>query len=242
MKNRLNRCEIAWRVARDIPNGSYVNLGVGMPLAVADYVPEDREVIFHSENGVLGMGPKPPDDQVDWDLTNAGKMPVTLLPGGCFFHHADSFAMIRGGHIDICVLGAYEVGENGDLANWILPDKKQAPAVGGAMDLAAGAKKVFLMMDFCSKDGEPKLLQRCKLPLTGVGCVTSVYTDVAIVDVTDSGFVVREMIEGVDLDYLQARCGTKLRLADNWQVLKTPKIDLPEMKTVPPGVASAKRA
>lgn len=238
MDHRLNRFQIAWRVARDIPNGSYVNLGVGMPLAVADYVPSDREVIFHSENGVLGMGPKPAEDKIDWDLTNAGKMPVTLLPGGCFFHHADSFAMIRGHHIDICVLGAYEVAENGDLANWILPDKKQAPAVGGAMDLAAGANKVFLMMDFCSKEGEPKLLSRCKLPLTGVSCVTSIYTDIAIVDVTDGGFVVREMVEGIELDYLQARCGAKLRLADQWQRLSVPKIEPPAMKqALPPRVA-----
>jgi 3-oxoacid CoA-transferase B subunit len=200
------------------------------------------EVTLQSENGMLGMGPFPGENEVDPDLINAGKQTITQLPKTSFFSSADSFAMIRGGHIDICVLGAYEVAENGDLANWILPDKKQAPAVGGAMDLAAGARKVFVMMDFCSKDGAPKLLKQCTLPLTGVTCVTSIYTDIAVIDRTDNGFVVREIVDGIDLDYLQARCGARLRLADNWRPLTAPPIEPPAMKqAVPPRVAAKSR-
>jgi len=224
MSAKLSRFQIAWRVAQDLEEGSYVNLGAGMPLAVSNYVPAQREVVFHSENGILGMGPKAVQGQEDKNLRNAGNISISLLPGAAFFHHADSFAMIRGGHIDVCVLGAYQVAENGDLANWMLADSPRAPAVGGAMDLATGARKVFIMMDYCSKDGAPKLLKECTLPLTGLGCVSSVYTDIAVVDVDSTGFVVREMIEGLDIDTLQERSGAPVRLAENWQTLTAPEL------------------
>ena len=225
MTRPLSRVQIAWRIAQDIANGSYVNLGAGMPVLVADYVPADREVIFHSENGILGMGPKPEPGEEDDDLINAGAGYATLLPGGCFFHHADSFAMIRGGHIDICVLGAYQVSQHGDLANWILPDSNTTPAIGGAMDLVAGSKQVFVIMEHCSRDGAPKILKECSLPLTGVGCVSAIYTDLCVIDVTDDGLVVREMIEGMDIDTLQARTGADIRLAEDWKVLAVPPIE-----------------
>ena len=225
MTQPLSRLQIAWRIAQDIANGSYVNLGAGMPVLVADYVPADREVIFHSENGILGMGPKPEPGAEDDDLINAGAGYATLLPGGCFFHHADSFAMIRGGHIDICVLGAYQVSERGDLANWILPDSNTTPAIGGAMDLVAGSKQVFVIMEHCSRDGAPKILKECSLPLTGVRCVNAIYTDLCVIDVTDGGLLVREMIEGMDIDTLQSRTGADIRLAENWKVLAVPPIE-----------------
>jgi 3-oxoadipate CoA-transferase beta subunit len=225
MTQPLSRLQIAWRIAQDIANGSYVNLGAGMPVLVADYVPADREVIFHSENGILGMGPKPEPGAEDDDLINAGAGYATLLPGGCFFHHADSFAMIRGGHIDICVLGAYQVSERGDLANWILPDSNTTPAIGGAMDLVAGSKQVFVIMEHCSRDGAPKILKECSLPLTGVRCVNAIYTDLCVIDVTDSGLLVREMIDGMDIDTLQSRTGADIRLAEDWKVLAVPPIE-----------------
>ncbi len=206
----LSRTEMAARVARDIPEGWYVNLGIGMPTAVADYVPLDREVIFHSENGVLGMGPAPEKDKVDPWLINAGKQYVTLRAGGSFCHHADSFSMIRGGHIDLCVLGAFQVAENGDLANWATSENDTAPAVGGAMDLAAGAKRLWVMTDHTTKDGTPKLVQRCSYPLTAVGAVTRVYTNLAVLDVTERGFVVIDMAPGITLEALQARTEAKL--------------------------------
>ena len=223
----LSRIQIAWRIAQDIAEGSYVNLGAGMPVLVANYVPPGREVLFHSENGILGMGPKPLPGEEDDELINAGAAYTTLLPGGCFFHHADSFAMIRGGHIDICVLGAYEVSEQGDLANWILPDSNTTPAIGGAMDLVAGARQVFVIMEHCSKDGSPKILKECRLPLTGLKCVSSIYTDLCIIDVTDSGMQVREMVEGMDIETLQSRTGAAICLAENWQVLSVPELDPP---------------
>lgn len=225
MTHALIRQQIAWRIAQDIPEGSYVNLGAGMPIMVANYVPDGREVLFHSENGILGMGPKPPPGEEDDDLINAGGAYITLLPGGCFFHHADSFAMIRGSHIDICVLGAYEVSEHGDLANWILPNSNTTPAIGGAMDLVAGSKQVFVIMEHCSRDGAPKILKECTLPLTGVNCVSVIYTDLCIIDVTDGGLVVREMIEGMDLEELQARTGAGLRLAHDWRILTAPPLE-----------------
>ncbi|HEX4620649.1 MAG TPA: 3-oxoacid CoA-transferase subunit B, partial [Myxococcaceae bacterium] len=181
---RLSRDELARRVAQDIPEGAYVNLGIGLPTTVAEHLPQDREIFLHSENGVLGMGPKPAPGQVDPDLINAGKEPVTLLPGGCFFHHGDSFAMMRGGHLDICVLGAFEVSVKGDLANWSTGAPDAIPAVGGAMDLAIGAKQVFVMMEHFTKQGQCKVVKACRYPLTGIACVHRIYTDLAVLDVT----------------------------------------------------------
>ncbi len=208
----LSRVEVAARVARDIPEGWYVNLGIGMPTAVADHVPLDREVVFHSENGVLGMGPAPEPDNIDRWLINAGKQYVTLRPGGSFCHHADSFAMIRGGHLDLCVLGAFQVAANGDIANWATSENDTAPAVGGAMDLAAGAKRLWVMMDHTAKDGSPKLVRRCSYPLTAVGAVKRIYTNLAVLDVTECGFVVLEMVPEMTLEALQARTEAQLYL------------------------------
>ncbi|WP_313804639.1 3-oxoacid CoA-transferase subunit B [Sphingobium sp.] len=206
----LNRTEIAARVARDIPEGAYVNLGIGLPTKVADYLPHERDIFLQSENGLLGMGPAPAEEDVDWDLINAGKQPVTLLAGGAYFHHGDSFAMMRGGHIDICVLGAFQVSVKGDLANWHTGAPDAIPAVGGAMDLAIGAKQVFVMMDLLTKSGESKLVERCSYPLTGIGCVSRVYTDVAIFDVGPDGARVVEMVEGMTFARLQELTGVDL--------------------------------
>ncbi len=179
---------MAARLARDIPEGWYVNLGIGAPLKVADYVPMEREVIFHSENGILGMGPMPAPDQIDRWLINAGKQYVTLRPGGSYMHHADSFALIRGGHLDLCVLGAFQVAENGDIANWSMSDNDTAPAVGGAMDLAAGARQLWVVMEHQTKSGDSRLVRRCSYPLTALGAVNRVYTNLAVLDITDDGF------------------------------------------------------
>lgn len=200
---RYTRDEIAARVAKDIPEGAYVNLGIGLPTKVANYLPKEREIFLHSENGVLGMGPAPAPGQEDPDLINAGKQPVTLLTGGCFFHHADSFAMMRGGHLDFCVLGAFQVSEKGDLANWHTGAQDAIPAVGGAMDLAIGAKQVFVMMEHQTKTGESKIVKACTYPLTGIACVSRLYTDLAVIDITERGLVVREMVEGMTLEALQ---------------------------------------
>ena len=186
---RISRDEIAARVARDIPEGAIVNLGIGLPTKVANYLPQDKDIFLQSENGVLGMGPAPAAGEEDWDLINAGKQPVTLLPGGSYFHHADSFAMMRGGHLDICVLGAFQVAVNGDLANWSTGEPDAIPAVGGAMDLAAGAKDVFVMMELLTKDGQSKLVKNCTYPLTGLGCVSRVYTDIAVFQIEPGGVV-----------------------------------------------------
>jgi 3-oxoadipate CoA-transferase, beta subunit len=199
----LTRNEMAARVARDIPEGWYVNLGIGAPLQVADHVPAEREVIFHSENGVLGMGPAPAPDRIDRWLINAGKQYVTLRTGGSYMHHADSFALIRGGHLDLCVLGAFQVAENGDLANWSTSDNDSAPAVGGAMDLAVGARQVWVLMEHQTKSGESRLVRRCTYPLTALDVVKRVYTNLAVLDITAEGFAVREMVEGLTLDALQ---------------------------------------
>ncbi|HZF76464.1 MAG TPA: 3-oxoacid CoA-transferase subunit B [Acetobacteraceae bacterium] len=207
----FSRTDMAARVAADIPEGWFVNLGIGIPTMVADHVPPEREVILHSENGILGMGPAPEKGRENPWLVNAGKQPVTLRPGGSFFHHADSFGMIRGGHIDLCVLGAFEVAEGGDLANWSTGENDMAPAVGGAMDLAAGAKRVWVVMDHTTKDGRPKLVERCTYPLTAMGAVSRVYTNLAVIDVVPGrGFVLREMAPGVTLEALQARTGAKV--------------------------------
>ena len=199
----LTRNEIAALLARDIPEGWCVNLGIGAPLKVADYVPEEREVIFHSENGILGMGPSPPPDKINRWLINAGKQYVTLRPGGSYSHHADSFGLIRGGHLDLCVLGAFQVAENGDIANWSISDNDNAPAVGGAMDLAAGARRLWVLMEHTTKSGDSRLVRRCSYPLTAIGAVKRVYTNLAVLDVTDGGFAVREMVRGLTLDALQ---------------------------------------
>ncbi|MBA1250680.1 3-oxoacid CoA-transferase subunit B [Pseudomonas luteola] len=208
--NRLNRNQIAARVAQDIPEGAYVNLGIGLPTLVANHLPADREIFLHSENGILGMGPAPEEGKEDSDLINAGKQPVTLLPGGAFFHHADSFAMMRGGHLDICVLGAFQVSVTGDLANWHTGEPDAIPAVGGAMDLAIGAKQVFVMMDLMTKAGQSKLVEHCTYPLTGVGCVSRVYTDLAIFDIADGRVYASELVEGLTLESLQEMTGLAL--------------------------------
>jgi 3-oxoadipate CoA-transferase beta subunit len=209
----LDRTAMARRAAQDIPEGWYVNLGIGMPTLIADHVPPEREVIFHSENGVLGMGPAPaPGAENKW-LINAGKQYVTLRTGGAYVHHADSFAMIRGGHLDLCVLGAFEVAENGDLANWATSENDTAPAVGGAMDLAAGAQRLWVLTDHTAKNGRSKIVSRCNYPLTAVGAVRRVYTNLCVLDVAEQGFVVREIAEGLDFDGLQARTDAKLHRA-----------------------------
>jgi 3-oxoadipate CoA-transferase, beta subunit len=210
----MSRRQMAARVAQDIPEGWYVNLGIGIPTLVADHIPAGREVVLHSENGILGMGPAPEPDKVDPWLINAGKQHVTLLEGGCFFHHADSFAMIRGGHIDLCVLGAFEVAENGDIANWATSAADAAPAVGGAMDLALGAKQTWVITEHTTKNGAPKLVERCSYPLTALGAVQRVYTNLAVLDVTPKGFVVREMVPGLSFEALQARTGAALHKED----------------------------
>ena len=210
---KLDRNAIAARVARDIPEGAYVNLGIGLPTLVAGHLPKDREVILHSENGVLGIGPRPAPEDVDPDLIDAGKEPVTLLAGGAFFHHADSFSMIRGGHIDICVLGAFQVSARGDLANWHTGAADAIPAVGGAMDLAAGAKAVFVMMEHVTKSGEPKIVAECAYPLTGVRCVSRIYTDLAVIDVKADGLHVVESVDGLAFEELQRLTGAPLKPA-----------------------------
>jgi 3-oxoadipate CoA-transferase beta subunit len=209
--NRLSRDELARRVAQDIPEGAYVNLGIGLPTLVANHLPRDREIFLHSENGVLGMGPAPAPGEVDPDLINAGKEPVTLLPGGSFFHHADSFAMMRGGHLDICVLGAFEVSEKGDLANWSTGAPDAIPAVGGAMDLAIGAKRVFVMMEHFTKQGQCKVVKTCRYPLTGIGCVHRIYTDLAVLDVTPEGLKVRQTVAGISVAELERLSGVRLQ-------------------------------
>ena len=207
---RLTRDQMAARVARDIPEGAYVNLGIGLPTMVANHLPKDREVFLHSENGLLGMGPAPAKGEEDYDLINAGKQPVTLLPGGAYFHHADSFAMMRGGHLDICVLGAFQVSATGDLANWHTGAPDAIPAVGGAMDLAIGAKKTFVMMEHTTKSGESKIVPACTYPLTGIGCVSRIYTDLAVLDVTPEGVKLVEAFNGLTPADLQAVTGVPL--------------------------------
>jgi 3-oxoadipate CoA-transferase, beta subunit len=207
----LTRDQMAARVARDIPEGAYVNLGIGLPTLVANHLPKDREIFLHSENGLLGMGPAPAPGREDYDLINAGKQPVTLLPGGAFFHHADSFAMMRGGHLDICVLGAFQVSTTGDLANWHTGAPDAIPAVGGAMDLAIGAKKTCVMMEHLTRSGASKLVERCTYPLTGIGCVSRIYTDLAVLDVTSGGLQVVEIFNGLPFEELQRLSGVPLK-------------------------------
>ena len=206
---KLSSAQIAWRAAQDMEDGAYVNLGIGFPEMVARFKPEGREVVFHTENGVLGFGKAPPEGEEDWDLINAGKKAITLKPGSAFFHHADSFAMVRGGHLDLAVLGAYQVAQTGDLANWST-GKGGVPAVGGAMDLVHGAKRVAVVTDHVAKNGSPKLVDTCTMPLTGVGCVTRVYTSLAVVDIREGHFVLVEKLASLSFDDLQAVTGAPL--------------------------------
>lgn len=204
MRGALSRNEMAECVARDIPEGAYVNLGIGLPTMISNFLPADREIILHTENGMLGMGPEAKDDQIDPDLINAGKIPVTELPGASYFHQADSFAMMRGGHLDICVLGGYQVSTSGDLANWHTGGVHAIPAVGGAMDLALGAKQVFVMMELFTRDGACKLVEKCSYPLTGIGCVDTIYTDYAVFQIESGGVVVRDIFGGLSVGDLEA--------------------------------------
>ena len=210
----LTRDEMAQRCARDIPDGSYVNLGIGIPELVAAHVPEGREFIYHTENGLLGMGPSPEPGAGDPELINAGKRQVTANPGAAYFHHADSFAMIRGGHLDLCVLGALQVSRSGDLANWSTGAPDAIPAVGGAMDLVAGVKTVYVITQHTTRNGDAKLVESCSFPLTGLGVVDRIYTDLAVIDVVEEGFQVVELSPGVSFEYVQERTGAKLIPAD----------------------------
>ena len=222
MNAKLSRQDIARVAAHDIPDGSCVNLGIGLPTLIADYVPAGRELMLQSEQGLLGLGPAPAPGDEDPDVINAGKFPVTLLPGASVFSHSDSFLMIRGGHIQIACLGAFQVSAHGDLANWTVDAPGQIPGVGGAMDLAAGAENVWVMMEHCTKTGEPRILAQCTYPLTAPACVDRIYTDLAVIDVTDQGLVVTRLAQGWTLDSLQAVTGAPLRLAPDCSVYGIP--------------------
>jgi len=222
--DKLTNAQIAWRAAQDIQDGAYVNLGIGFPEMVAKFQPAGREAIFHSENGVLGFGDAPAEGFEDWDLINAGKKPVTLKPGAAFFHQADSFAMVRGGHLDVAILGAYQIAQNGDLANWRV-GTTGVPAVGGAMDLVHGAKRVAVITDHTTKDGQPKLVEHCSFPLTGVACVTRVYTSLAVVDINNNRFVLREKLASVSLDKLRSLTGAELDIESEVADLVVPELD-----------------
>jgi 3-oxoadipate CoA-transferase beta subunit len=219
----LSRPQMAWRAAQDIDNGWCVNLGIGLPTMVSDHIPAAREIVFHSENGLLGMGPKPKPHEVDTDLINAGKGLTTLITGGSFFHHADAFLMIRGGHLDLSIMGAFEVSERGDLANWTTEDPSFPPGVGGAMDLAVGAKRVRVLLEHTTKDGKPRIKVNCDYPLTAARCVSRIYTNLAVIDVTPEGLIVREIVEGFSFDELQQKTGARLTLANDWAPL-VPKL------------------
>jgi 3-oxoadipate CoA-transferase beta subunit len=220
----LSRKQIAWRAAQDIPDGAYVNLGIGLPTMVSDFIPGEREIVFHSENGLLGMGPAPQPGEADPDLINAGKGLTTLVPGGAFFHHNDAFLMIRGGHLDLALLGAFEVSEKGDLANWTTEDPNFSPGVGGAMDLAVGAREVRVLVEHTTKEGKPRIRKRCLYPLTAPHCVKRVYTNLAVLDVTPEGIVVREMVDGLDLAGLQKLTEAELLLANDWRKIDAPAL------------------
>lgn len=223
MSAKLSRQDIACVAAHDIPDGVCVNLGIGLPTLIADYVPAGRELMLHSEQGLLGLGPAPAPGEEDYDVINAGKFPVTLLPGASVFSHSESFLMIRGGHIQIACLGAFQVAANGDLANWTVDAPGQIPGVGGAMDLAEGAEKVWVLMEHCTKDGEPRILEQCTYPLTAQNCVDRIYTDLAVIDITESGLIVRRLAEGWTLETLQAFTGAALALAPDWSAYRKPE-------------------
>jgi 3-oxoadipate CoA-transferase beta subunit len=208
---RRTKDQMAARVAQDMPDGAYVNLGIGMPTLVANHLPQGLEIVLHSENGILGMGPAPSPAEEDFDLINAGKQPVTLLPGGAYFHHNDSFAMMRGGHLDICVLGAFQVSERGDLANWHTGEADAIPAVGGAMDLAIGAKQTWVMMDLLTKQGHSKVVRECTYPLTGLACVSRIYTDLATLAVTPAGLQLIDLVDGLSHPALEVLIGLKIQ-------------------------------
>ena len=220
----LKRRQIAWRAAQDLVDGAYVNLGIGLPTLVSDFIPPDREIVLHSENGVLGVGPAPGNNAIDWDLINAGKQPVTLVTGGSYLHHTDSFLMIRGGHLDLALLGAFEVSEKGDLANWTTDDPGFPPGVGGAMDLAVGAKEIRVLVEHTTKAGAPRIRRHCGYPLTAAAVVRRIYTNLAVIDVTAEGLVVHEMVEDIDLPALQTKTEANLRLAPNAKVLRAPTL------------------
>ena len=220
----LTRDQMAWRVAQDIPDGAYVNLGIGIPEKVVAFVPAGRQVTYHSENGILGFGPPPAPGDEDYDLINAGKKPVTLLAGAAFFHHADSFAMVRGGHIDTCVLGAMRVAANGDLANWSTGADDAIPVVGGAMDLVAGVANVVVVTEHTTRDGAPKLVERCTYPLTGAGVVSRVYTNLAVIDIADGIFLVREIAAGIDTETVRAMTGGPIDIPDD-----APRTNAPDL-------------
>jgi 3-oxoadipate CoA-transferase beta subunit len=220
----LTRRQMAWRAAQDISEGAYVNLGIGLPTLVSDFIPGDREIVFHSENGILGMGPAPKPGEEDKDLINAGKGLTTIVPGGSYFHHNDAFLMIRGGHLDLALLGAFEVSEAGDLANWTTEDPDFPPGVGGAMDLAVGAREVRVLVEHTTKDGKPRIRKRCGYPLTAPHCVKRIYTNLAVLDVTKEGVIVREMIDGLDLAGLQKLTEAELTLANDWKRLDAPEV------------------
>lgn len=220
----LSRAQMAWRAAQDIADGAYVNLGIGIPEMVASFVPEGREVVYHTENGVLGFGPPPAPGEEIPELINAGKKPITLLPGAAFFHHADSFAMIRGGHIDVCILGAMQVAQNGDLANWSTGAPGAVPAVGGAMDLVAGVRQVLVITDHVTSRGEPKLLASCSYPLTGVGVVQRVYSNLAVIDVSTNGFVLREYAPGISVEEIQALTDAPLTIDEGLKAIEAPAL------------------
>ena len=221
---KLSRRQLAWLAANEIPDGAYVNLGIGIPTLCADHMPSDKEVLLHSENGVLGFGPRPEEGEEDLDLVNAGKQPITMLKGGSYFVHSDAFAMIRGGHIDIAMLGAFEVSENGDLANWTTNNPTFPPGVGGAMDLAAGAKQVWALTEHVTRDGKPKIVKNCSYPLTSSGCVKRIFTDLAIIDVSDAGLTVIGMMDGLSLEELQAITEPTLALSSECYKLETPTL------------------
>ena len=221
--DKLSNAQIAWRAAQDIEDGAYVNLGIGFPELVAKFQRPGCEAVYHTENGVLGFGAAPEPGSEDWDLINAGKKPITLKPGAAFFHHADSFAMVRGGHLDVAILGAYQVAQNGDLANWRI-GSKGVPAVGGAMDLVHGAKRVAVITEHLTKDGKPKLVERCSFPLTGVGCVTRVYTSLTVIDIKQGRFVLREQLPSISFTRLQELTGAKLHRAPEVRDLVVPEL------------------
>lgn len=222
MSAKLSRQDIACVVAHDIPEGACVNLGIGLPTMIADYVPADRELMLHSEQGLLGLGPAPAPGEEDYDVINAGKSPVTLLPGASVFSHSESFLMIRGGHIQIACLGAFQVSANGDMANWTIDAPEQIPGVGGAMDLAAGAEQVWVLMEHCTKDGRPRILDQCTYPLTAPQCVDRIYTDVAVIEIKAGKLIVIRMAEGWTFEALQKITGATLTLAQDWSIYRKP--------------------